>query len=36
MTLDACHRDFSALIHRIEMERELETCPQQRSECSAV
>lgn len=31
MTLDACHRDFSALIHRIEMERQLETYPQHRS-----
>lgn len=30
MTLDACRRDFSALIHRIEMEKELETCPEQR------
>ena len=27
MTLDACRRDFAALIHRIEMERELESCP---------
>ena len=31
MTLNACHRDFSALIDRIEMERKLESCPQSRS-----
>ena len=31
MTLNLCHRDFAALIHRIEMERELEKCPQRRS-----
>ena len=30
MTLDACHKDFSALIERIEMERRLETCPEHR------
>ena len=34
MTLQACHRDFEALIHRIELERQLETGSQQRSECS--
>ena len=32
MTLDACHRDFAALIHRIELERQLETYPHNRSE----
>lgn len=32
MTLDACHRDFLALIHRIELERQLEKYPHQRSE----
>lgn len=31
MTLDACHRDFAALIHRIELERQLETYPHNRS-----
>ena len=30
MTLDACHKDFSALIERIELERRLETCPEYR------
>lgn len=32
MTLDACHRDFAALIHRIDLERQLETYPHNRSE----
>ena len=32
MTLDACRKDFSALIDRIEMEKQLELCPELRSE----
>ena len=30
MTLDACRKDFAALIERIEMERKLALCPESR------
>lgn len=35
MTLEACRRDFEALIHRIEMEKSLESSSQGRSEVTA-